>query len=95
MKIFTFVLIAIAVFLTYEVFYGRNGVIQYREVSAQVEALKHKQEQLQRRNQAISDEITDLQQGNLTVEELARAELGMIKPTETFYRVINAEKTEK
>ena len=39
----------------------------------------------------ICDEIEDLQQGNKAIEELARSELGLIKPTETFYRVIEKD----
>ena len=43
------------------------------------------------RNQRVKDEIEDLQQGNKAIEELARSELGLIKPTETFYRVIEKD----
>ena len=48
-------------------------------------------EQYEQRNQALEDEISDLKQGNLVVEELARSELGMVKKSETFYRVIDKD----
>ena len=89
MKIFAAVLAVIIGFLSYDVLNGRNGITQYRTVESQVETAKHKQIQLKQRNQALMDEISDLQQGSLALEELARSELGMIKPDESFYRVIS------
>ena len=89
MKIFAAVLAVIIGFLSYDIMNGRNGITQYRSVESQVETAKLKQTQLKQRNQALQDEISDLQQGSMALEELARSELGMIKPSETFYRVIS------
>ena len=36
----------------------------------------------------MSAEVEDLKSGETAVEERARSELGMIKPGETFYRVV-------
>ncbi|NOJ99469.1 cell division protein FtsB, partial [Corallococcus coralloides] len=33
-------------------------------------------------------EVTDLKEGQSAIEERARSELGMIKPGEKFYRVV-------
>ncbi|MBO6258327.1 MAG: septum formation initiator family protein [Succinivibrio sp.] len=90
MKIFALLLVIAIGFLSYDIMYGRNGIAQYDKISVQVEKAKHKSDLLKKRNQALLDEISDLKQGNLTIEELARSELGMIKPEETFYRVIKA-----
>ncbi len=43
---------------------------------------------LQQRNDALSAEVEDLKSGETAAEERARSELGMIKPGETFYRVV-------
>ncbi len=43
---------------------------------------------LQQRNDALAAEVEDLKSGEAAVEERARSELGMIKPGETFYRVV-------
>lgn len=77
-------------FVSYDTWFGRNGIEQFRVVSVQVAEAKMKSEKLTMRNQAVLDEIADLNQDNLTVEELARDELGMIKSGETFYRVIES-----
>jgi cell division protein FtsB len=43
---------------------------------------------LQHRNDALSAEVEDLKSGEAAIEDRARSELGMIKPGETFYRVV-------
>ena len=42
-------------------------------------------------NDALAAEVQDLKSGEAAVEERARSELGMIKPGETFYRVVEPE----
>ena len=43
----------------------------------------------QKRNQEVTDQVTEFRrQGSVAIEELARSELGLIKPNERFYRVI-------
>ena len=47
---------------------------------------------LEQRNQALAADVAELKSGEAAVEDRARAELGMIKPGETFYRVVEGEK---
>ncbi|HEY0506059.1 MAG TPA: septum formation initiator family protein, partial [Lysobacter sp.] len=42
-------------------------------------------------NAALAAEVEDLKSGEAAVEDRARSELGMIKPGETFYRVVEPE----
>lgn len=90
MKLLTLIILLAIGFLVYDGIYGRNGYEQFHVASAKVQEAREKTEHLSMRNQAVADEIEDLQQDNLTVEELARDELGMVKPGETFYRVIDS-----
>ena len=46
---------------------------------------------LRQRNDALAAEVQDLKSGEAAVEERARSELGMIKPGETFYRVVESQ----
>jgi cell division protein FtsB len=57
----------------------------------QVEQQAHENEGLKQRNAALAAEVEDLKSGEAAVEERARSELGMIKPGETFYRVVEPE----
>lgn len=43
---------------------------------------------LQQRNQALGADVIDLKHGEQAVEARARNELGLIKPGETFYQVV-------
>ncbi|MGN1281074.1 MAG: septum formation initiator family protein [Succinivibrio sp.] len=91
MKIFALFLFLIICYLGYDIYKGRNGIEQYNRISQKYEEAEEKSKKLEARNQALEDEISDLQQGNLVVEEIARSELGMVKKNETFFRVIEKD----
>jgi cell division protein FtsB len=58
---------------------------------AQVLRQAHDNAGLRQRNDALAAEVEDLKSGEAAVEERARSELGMIKPGETFYRVVEPD----
>ena len=49
---------------------------------------KQENQKLKQRNEALSAEVEDLKNGNEAIEERARSELGLVKPDETFYQVV-------
>ncbi len=59
-----------------------------KALQATVAGQRAENARLQQRNDALSAEVEDLKSGEAAVEERARSELGMIKPGETFYRVV-------
>ncbi|MBB3343382.1 MULTISPECIES: cell division protein FtsB [unclassified Luteimonas] len=75
--------------LQYRLWYGVGGTTQVEELRARVEAQARQNEGLQQRNDALAAEVADLKSGEAAIEERARGELGMIKPGETFYRVVD------
>ncbi len=75
--------------LQYKLWYGSGGQRDVAALKAQVAAQAAENAQLQARNDALAAEVADLKGGGEAVEERARAELGMVKPGETFYRVID------
>jgi cell division protein FtsB len=67
---------------------GSGGLPDARELQRTVKQQRTENARLQQRNDALSAEVEDLKSGEAAVEERARSELGMVKPGETFYRVV-------
>ena len=67
---------------------GGGGLPDARALRHDVESQRAENKRLQQRNDALSAEVEDLKSGEAAVEERARSELGMVKPGETFYRVV-------
>ena len=88
MKVISLCLLGAIVYLSYDIWAGRNGLKQYEDVSANLVKAQQQSAKLQDRNQAVIDELNDLKQGNTAIEELARTELGLIREDETFFRIL-------
>jgi len=70
---------------------GRGGLRELWRLEQRVEDQKAANAKLKARNDRLSAEVEDLKHGEEAVEERARAELGLIKPGETFYQVVEPE----
>lgn len=88
MRLMSLLLFGVCCFLGYDLYYGHNGYLQYKNVAAELQKVQHRALILKEENQEIAAQINDLQQGLVSVEELARSELGLIKPNERFFRVL-------
>lgn len=75
--------------LQYKLWFGNGGQGEVVALQAQVMAQQTENAKLQARNDALAAEVADLKSGGEAVEERARSELGLVKPGETFYRVID------
>ena len=87
------VLVAMLAFLQYRLWLGEGGRGSVAVLGERVADQARENEGLQQRNDALAAEVEDLKSGEAAVEERARSELGMIKPGETFYRVVEPEGT--
>lgn len=67
---------------------GRGGMRDVWMLKARVEEQKVENARLKKRNETLSAEVDDLKHGEEAVEERARSELGLLKPGETFYQVV-------
>ncbi|WP_028022946.1 cell division protein FtsB [Enterovibrio calviensis] len=89
MRMLTVMLIVLFGWLQYHLWWGKNGIDDYLSVSAVTESTAQANDKLHQRNQQMFAEIADLKRGQEAIEERARNELGMIKPGETFFRIVN------
>ena len=86
-------LLALLAWLQYRLWFGNGGEREVAALQAQVQRQARDNTGLRQRNDALAAEVQDLKSGEAAVEERARSELGMIKPGETFYRVVEPEST--
>ena len=84
-------LLALLGWLQYRLWFGNGGQREVAALQAQVQRQARDNAGLRQRNDALAAEVQDLKSGEAAVEERARSELGMIKPGETFYRVVEPQ----
>ncbi|MGB9098894.1 cell division protein FtsB [Erwinia sp.] len=84
----TLLLLVLLGWLQYSLWLGKNGVHDYTRVKDDVAVQQGGNAKLKVRNDQLFAEIDDLNGGSEAIEERARNELGMIKPGETFYRLV-------
>ena len=77
--------------LQYRLWFGSGGEREVEALQQQVRQQARDNTGLKQRNEALAAEVEDLKSGEAAVEERARSELGMIKPGETFYRVVEPQ----
>ncbi len=81
-------LIVALVFVHYLLWLDENGVRQTHTLRISIQAQTDENAELAERNQALAAEIEDLKRGLMVIEERARSEMGMVRPDETFYRLL-------
>lgn len=84
----TLLLLALLSWLQYSLWLGKNGIHDYARVNKDIVTQRGNNTKLKARNDLLFAEIDDLNKGQEALEERARNELGMIKPGETFYRLV-------
>ena len=87
-RLLALVLLVLIVWLQYKLWQGEGSWTAEQELKVQVEEQRSANAKLKERNAALEAEVADLKSGETAVEERARSELGMVKPGETFYRVV-------
>jgi cell division protein FtsB len=85
------VLALLAIALLWQLERGEGGRAELAELRSRIAAQEAENARLAQRNQALAADVAELKSGEAAVEDRARAELGMIKPGETFYRVVEAQ----
>ncbi len=92
MKYLPHTLIILIIAIQYPLWIGKGSWLRVWEVNQQLTRQKDKNLKLTQRNAAIDADVRDLKEGIAAVEERARMELGLIKPNEIFYQVVDKSK---
>ncbi len=80
-------LVALLLVLHAQLWFGRGSVAQVAQMKRQLATQQQANRDAQLRNDQLGNEVRDLQEGLDMVEELARQELGMVKPNEIFVQI--------
>ena len=88
MRAVTLILIALLLLLQYPLWLGKGGWLKVWDLHRQLEVQQRANQQTQTRNALLDAEVRDLKQGTAAIEERARSELGMVKPGEVFFQIM-------
>jgi cell division protein FtsB len=80
-------LITLLLIVHAQLWFGRGSVTQVSSMRSELAARNVANRDAQDRNNQIANEVNDLQEGLEMVEELARQDLGMVKPNEIFVQI--------
>ena len=88
-RILTVVLSLLLTGLQYRLWIAEGGLAHTHRLSVEVAAQAEENVRLSARNAALDAEIKDLKSGVAAIESRARLSLGMVRPGETFFLVVN------
>lgn len=84
-------LLAVAVFLLYQVMAGPRGLLKLKDLQTQKSELLRQIDSLETRKRDLLEEKQRLLTDTAYLEKLARKELGMARPGEKVYRFVAPE----
>lgn len=80
-------LIVLLLVLHVQLWFGRGSVPQVSRMKTELAQIETVNREAQLRNDRLANEVRDLQEGLGMVEELARQDLGMVRPNEIFVQI--------
>ena len=80
-------LITLLIVLHAQLWTGRGSVSQVASMRQALVELERSNQAARLRNDQIANEVRDLQEGLGMIEELARQDLGMVRPNEIFVQI--------
>lgn len=91
MKIIGLILVVLIVSLQYRIWWGEGSVREINALTLKIQEQADINSQLKKQNDTLANEIQAIRTNPELLEEIAREKLGLIKPNETFYRIIPKE----
>jgi cell division protein FtsB len=89
MKAIIAVLAALFLALQYKLWFQTGGISEVWKLKQKIVVQTHENTVVTKSNAVLAAEVQDLKTGQAAVEEHARNDLGMVKPGEVFYQVVD------
>ena len=90
-KLVLTVLVVILILLQLRLWKGTGSLEDINTMDQRIETQQRDNAVLTERNEVLREEVSDLKNGQDSIEERARSELGLIKKGETFFLIIENE----
>ncbi len=88
MRLINLIFIALAAVLQYQLWFAQGGLRDSWRLQRAVAEQVENNESQENRNRELRAQVQDLKSGSQAVEELARSELGLLGPDESFYQIV-------
>lgn len=95
MKIVFIIIVVLLLALQFQLWFGRDGLKHTIQLRRAVAVQENANQKLYKRNQKIAKEIVILKKGPGMAEDLAREQMGMVKPDEKYYQFVDSEENGK
>ena len=82
------ILLLLFVLLQYAIWAGKNNVLDLFALNSTLSELTEQNKKLRKRNDRLHAEVIDIKSRLSAIEAHARSELGLVKPGETFFQII-------
>ena len=83
--------VVMLVLLQYALWGGKQNVIDLYRLNRQVDDARNGNHEFQSRNDQLHEDVIDIKSRLSAIESLARFDLGLIKPGETYYQIVRSE----
>lgn len=87
MRLVQLILLALILVLQVRYWFADNGYLDNQRLASELYAQQTKIRALQAKNDLLRARVDDLKSGNDAIEELARQDLGLIRPGEIFVMI--------
>ena len=90
-KLVLAVFVVMLILLQYALWGGKQNVIDLYRLNRQVDDVRNENHEFQSRNDQLHEDVIDIKSRLSAIESLARFDLGLIKPGETYYQIVRSE----
>ena len=90
-KLVLAVFVVMLILLQYALWGGKQNVIDLSRLNRQVVDVRNENHEFQSRNDQLHEDVIDIKSRLSAIESLARFDLGLIKPGETYYQIVRSE----